>query len=460
MTTHEHGKWTIPIVLWTLSAGSALLAEQPRAVGAERNRDVVVSCQLAGADSGADYVFVLDVSGSMGDSGRLALCRNFLRAFVKQLHESDRLDIVTFNTKPRSLFGKLVGVDAPTRRRVHELLKFQRASGRTAIARTLSWVYRRADGARRFHVLLLSDGMTDRRERMDLAKLIRGRPPKSQVLCIAVGDDTDRPLLGRLARPAGGLAAFLSPGDDFRRLSEVLHRDLLRGARLAVVDRDALKIELQRGNSAVADLAATRAGRTRELKLKLPKPLFYGTPRRIRVPYRRPNRNRKIVVPVGMDVRNVARGKAVTSSEKDPIIGKIGMVTDGDKEGTDGSYVELMPGRQWVQIDLQATCDIYVIVLWHYHREQCVYQDVIVQVADDPNFLLNVETVFNNDRDNSSGLGVGRDSQYLEYYKGEAIQFHPSEPVTGRYVRFYSNGNSTNDLNHYTEVEIWGRAAR
>ena len=37
---------------------------------------------------------------------------------------------------------------------------------------------------------------------------------------------------------------------------------------------------------------------------------------------------------------------------------------------------------------------------------------------------------------------------------------HQSEPVTGRYVRLYSNGNSTNDLNHYTEVEIWGRSAR
>ena len=26
----------------------------------------------------------------------------------------------------------------------------------------------------------------------------------------------------------------------------------------------------------------------------------------------------------------------------------------------------------------------------------------------------------------------------------------------GRYVRLYSNGNTTNDLNHYVEVEVYG----
>ena len=96
----------------------------------------------------------------------------------------------------------------------------------------------------------------------------------------------------------------------------------------------------------------------------------------------------------------------------------------------------------------------------HYHGQGRVYKDVIVQTADDPDFIRNVETVFNNDRDNSSGLGVGKDWQYLEEFRGEVIQFHPSEPVTARYVRFYSNGNSTNDLNHYVEVEVWGRPIR
>jgi hypothetical protein len=37
----------------------------------------------------------------------------------------------------------------------------------------------------------------------------------------------------------------------------------------------------------------------------------------------------------------------------EPIIGEVEQVTDGDKEGRDGSYVEFGPGKQYVQIDLE-----------------------------------------------------------------------------------------------------------
>jgi hypothetical protein len=32
--------------------------------------------------------------------------------------------------------------------------------------------------------------------------------------------------------------------------------------------------------------------------------------------------------------------------------------------------------------------------------------------------------------------------------------------VTGRYVRVYSNGDSTSDRNHCIEIEVWGKAAK
>jgi len=31
--------------------------------------------------------------------------------------------------------------------------------------------------------------------------------------------------------------------------------------------------------------------------------------------------------------------------------------------------------------------------------------------------------------------------------------------ANGRYVRLYSNGNTTNKLNDYIEVEVWGKPA-
>ena len=195
----------------------------------------------------------------------------------------------------------------------------------------------------------------------------------------------------------------------------------------------------------------------------MPKPLFEGTPKNIKIKMRKVIRNRKIMAVPGL--KNLALKTPVTSSDEEPIIGELELTTDGDKEGTDGSFVELGPGVQWVQIDLGAPKEIHVVVLWHYHREGRVYRDVIVQAADDKDFITNVQTIFNNDHDNSAGLGIGKDWQYLDDYKGEIVMpnkhvkgtFVAQKPIKARYIRCYSNGNTSNDLNHYTEVEIWGK---
>lgn len=191
------------------------------------------------------------------------------------------------------------------------------------------------------------------------------------------------------------------------------------------------------------------------LKTELPRPVFTGTPRcivspnlekvtgRLRAPY---------LVPEG--VVNLARGKPVTSSDPKPFVGTVDMVTDGDKEGTGESFVELGVGRQWVQIDLGKTASIYAIVVWHYHGEARVYHDVVVRLAADAACSRDVVTVFNNDHDNSSGLGVGKDKEYIETFEGRLM---PVSGDTGRFVRLYSNGNTTDDMNDYVEVEVWGK---
>jgi hypothetical protein len=80
-----------------------------------------------------------------------------------------------------------------------------------------------------------------------------------------------------------------------------------------------------------------------------------------------------------------------------------------------------------------------------------------VQTADDPDFITNVNTVFNNDHDNSAGMGVGKDKHYVETSEGKLVD---AKGVQGRYVRLYSNGNNGNDLNHYIEVEVFGKPVK
>jgi hypothetical protein len=205
-----------------------------------------------------------------------------------------------------------------------------------------------------------------------------------------------------------------------------------------------------------APAAANTAGLV-PIDIKLPKPMFVGTPQDTKVEnLEKPLGKARppFLAPEG--TKNVALGKPVASSDEEPIIGEIEMITDGDKEAADGSYVELGPFVQYVTIDLEAMYNIYAIVVWHYHKQARVYYDVVVQVADDADFITNVRTVFNNDINNSAGLGVGKDMHYTETNEGKLIDVL-SQGIKARYVRLYSNGNTSNDLNHYIEVEVYGK---
>jgi len=50
-------------------------------------------------------------------------------------------------------------------------------------------------------------------------------------------------------------------------------------------------------------------------------------------------------------------------------------------------------------------------------RRSRIYRDVVVQVADDADFINGVKTIFNNDQDNSAGLGVARIESFLRLTK-------------------------------------------
>lgn len=195
------------------------------------------------------------------------------------------------------------------------------------------------------------------------------------------------------------------------------------------------------------------------LELKLPKPAFKGTPAHVppgtNLEEPRKGPRPPLMVPPG--VKLISTDKPVTSSDNEPIIGSLKLVTDGEKEAKEGSYVELGPRLQWVQIDLKQKYTLHAVLVWHYHTSARVYHDVVVQVADDADFIENVRTLFNNDHDNSAGLGLGTEKEYWETYEGKLID---AKGVVARYVRLYSKGSTADDQNHYTEVEVFGLPAK
>jgi hypothetical protein len=189
------------------------------------------------------------------------------------------------------------------------------------------------------------------------------------------------------------------------------------------------------------------------LKVEFPPELIEGTPKPMPVPNLMPLVKKGPVVHVPAGTTLLSRGKTVTSSDDWPIIGTLDLVTDGDKEAGGGYYLELADGLQWIQIDLEESATIRVIWIWRDHSQRKAAHDVIVQVSDDPEFQRGVTTVFNNDYDNSTSLGIGRDRPYVESCFGKPVD---GRNTRGRYLRLYSNGSTYEDGNRYIEVEVYG----
>jgi hypothetical protein len=195
------------------------------------------------------------------------------------------------------------------------------------------------------------------------------------------------------------------------------------------------------------------------LNLKLPAEAFKGTPKDIKTnsytePY--PDKPRPpMMVPPGL--KNLAKDAKLSASDKNATQEMLAKIVDADKEASDQSIIFLRKGTQYVQMDLGSPNEIFAIVIWHAFNAAKVYHDVVVQAADNADFTQNVRTIFNNDQDNSSGLGVGTDREYFETHEGKLID---TKGIKAQYLRFYSKGSTESALNEYTEIEVYGRPAK
>jgi Ca-activated chloride channel homolog len=246
--------------------------------------------ELEKLDRGMDYVFVLDVSGSMEFDGKLRLSQGSLAEFVKQLAPEDRFEMMAFNVAPRTLFNDLQAPEPEAVERAVAFLQEQKPRGGTQMRGALEVAYKYRDPDRTLNVVVLSDGMTDLRDQPMLLEMLGNRPEGTRVFCIGVGNEVNRPLLTQLAQQTGGLAAFLSEGDDFTRQAEAFRRKLVRPAV------SNLSIDFENGS--VYDI------RPEELPS-----LFHGAPLRIYARYRSGG-------PVSVTLRGTAAGQTFEQATK------------------------------------------------------------------------------------------------------------------------------------------------
>ena len=180
-----------------------------------------------------------------------------------------------------------------------------------------------------------------------------------------------------------------------------------------------------------------------------------GLGRGLRPPHLRKEGRKRPPFMVTPGLADLALHRPVTSNE-DPFTGDLDQLTDGLKKSGEFDYVE---GPAWVQIDLGRPSRIHAVVLWHFYRNPVIYNDVIVRSADDAGFTENVRTLFNNDHDNSSGLGRGGDAAYISRWWGEIVDARGADNAgtTARYIRLYTAGGVEGELSRYVEIAVYGK---
>ncbi|ETK33705.1 vWA domain-containing protein [Microbispora sp. ATCC PTA-5024] len=165
--------------------------------------------------------FVVDVSGSMAEPGRLDLVRRALHTLVDQLVPGDQVSIVSFNEQARVIAGMTPPVTS--RAALHEAIERLSAEGSTNVSDGLDAGYRQAAGAFRAdatnRVILLSDGLANTGETswqaiLDRVSAQAGK--KITLLCVGVGREYGDQLMEQLADKGDGAAVYVSTEDDVR----------------------------------------------------------------------------------------------------------------------------------------------------------------------------------------------------------------------------------------------------
>ena len=212
------------------------------------------------------------------------------------------------------------------------------------------------------------------------------------------------------------------------------------------------------GAAALLARAQAQDPNKEELKLKLPKPMFIGTPRNIKTP------NLEAVTGKPRGPFFVAKGtkllslkKPVTSSDMQPVIGELAFVTDGEKSGEDGYFVELGPGKQWVQIDLgaeNASPPSWSGIITARPASTATSSSRSPTTRTSSRASRPSSTTTTTTRPAWASAGTRSTSRPTK--AGSSTPRAPRAATSG----CISNGNTSNDMNHYVEVEVYGMPAK
>lgn len=191
---------------------------------------------LAAITEGRDWVFVLDLSGSM--SGKLATLAAGIDEALGQLNPEDRFRIITFNNTSRELTSGFHAATPENVAHFQDRVRQLQTSGGTNLYAGLELGLRSLDADRTSSISLVTDGVanvgvTEKRSFIDLlvAKDVR-------LFTFVMGNSANRPLLEAMTKVSNGFALSVSNSDDITgRLlmaRDKLTHEALHGVELSI----------------------------------------------------------------------------------------------------------------------------------------------------------------------------------------------------------------------------------
>ncbi len=174
---------------------------------------VTPAADLQRISEGVDWLFVLDVSGSMS-GGKISTLAGGVGRILGKMSPQDRFRIITFNNSARDLTGGFVSATPENVHRWIGGVKQIRADGGTNLYSGLDMAYGSLEEDRTTAIILATDGVCNvgRTEHSDFIKLLAQHDVR--LFTFVIGNSANQPLMDRLALESGGFTMNISDGDD------------------------------------------------------------------------------------------------------------------------------------------------------------------------------------------------------------------------------------------------------
>ena len=162
--------------------------------------------------NGADYCFVLDVSGSM--QSKLHTLKKGVMKALEKLTSGDRFRFVAFSSRARELTGDWMEVSDESRIKASEMLDSLNANGSTNLYDGLSLALNRLNDDRATNIVLVTDAVTNTGvvNPIEFHKLLQ--KVDVRVFGFLLGNSANWPLMQTIAETSGGFYDAISNADD------------------------------------------------------------------------------------------------------------------------------------------------------------------------------------------------------------------------------------------------------